>query len=59
MLCEQTIGVMITASHNPVEDNGLKMVDGDGGMLAQSWEQVREVDTRSHGFANKMPHGLP
>jgi len=32
---------MITASHNPVEDNGVKLIDGDGGMLAQSWERVR------------------
>lgn len=31
---------MITASHNPVEDNGVKMVDPDGGMLAQAWEKV-------------------
>jgi len=37
------VGVMVTASHNPVEDNGLKMIDPDGGMLAQSWEQVSSV----------------
>lgn len=37
----QTTGVMITASHNPVEDNGVKLVDCDGGMLAQEWERVR------------------
>jgi hypothetical protein len=37
---DQIIGVMITASHNPVEDNGVKMVDPDGGMLAQAWEKV-------------------
>lgn len=35
------IGVMVTASHNGIEDNGVKMVDPDGGMLAQSWERVR------------------
>ena len=35
------VGVMITASHNGIEDNGVKMVDPDGGMLAQSWEAVR------------------
>lgn len=33
------VGVMITASHNPIEDNGLKMIDSDGGMLVQTWEK--------------------
>ena len=37
------VGVVVTASHNPVEDNGVKMIDADGGMLAQSWEKVRGV----------------
>jgi len=35
---EKTIGLMVTASHNAAPDNGIKMVDPDGGMLAQSWE---------------------
>ncbi|XP_052821818.1 phosphoacetylglucosamine mutase [Octopus bimaculoides] len=34
-----TIGAMITASHNPVEDNGIKIVDPMGDMLAASWEK--------------------
>ncbi|XP_017769387.1 PREDICTED: phosphoacetylglucosamine mutase isoform X2 [Nicrophorus vespilloides] len=33
------IGVMITASHNPEPDNGVKLVDPHGEMLEQSWEK--------------------
>ncbi|KAF8905536.1 phosphoacetylglucosamine mutase [Gymnopilus junonius] len=34
----KTIGVMVTASHNPEEDNGVKLVDPRGEMLEASWE---------------------
>lgn len=34
-----SVGVVVTASHNPAKDNGLKIVDTNGGMLAVSWEQ--------------------
>ncbi|XP_022961395.1 phosphoacetylglucosamine mutase [Cucurbita moschata] len=35
---EAVIGLMITASHNKVSDNGVKIADPSGGMLTQEWE---------------------
>ncbi|GKF01269.1 phosphoacetylglucosamine mutase, partial [Tanacetum coccineum] len=32
------IGLMITASHNKVDDNGVKIADPSGGMLSPLWE---------------------
>ena len=31
---------MVTASHNPEIDNGIKIVDPDGGMMSLDWEKV-------------------
>ncbi|GBP55505.1 Phosphoacetylglucosamine mutase [Eumeta japonica] len=36
----RTVGLMITASHNLEPDNGVKLVDPDGEMLEQSWEDI-------------------
>lgn len=35
----KVIGVVVTASHNPVHDNGVKLVDPLGEMLQPSWEK--------------------
>jgi len=34
------IGVMVTASHNPAPDNGVKLVDPAGEMLEAAWEPL-------------------
>ncbi|CCF60641.1 hypothetical protein KAFR_0L00340 [Kazachstania africana CBS 2517] len=45
------IGVMITASHNPPQDNGVKIVEPSGAMLIESWEQIATdlANIASHG----------
>lgn len=45
-----TIGIMITASHNPSPDNGVKVVDPSGDMLEQEWEAfaTQLVNAKSH-----------
>uniref|UniRef100_A0A8C1FZD0 Phosphoacetylglucosamine mutase n=2 Tax=Cyprinus carpio TaxID=7962 RepID=A0A8C1FZD0_CYPCA len=35
---KSTIGVMVTASHNPEEDNGVKLIDPMGEMVTAMWE---------------------
>lgn len=35
---QSVIGLMITASHNKITDNGVKIADPSGGMLSQDWE---------------------
>lgn len=51
-LSGKTVGVMITASHNPPVDNGVKVVDPMGSMLATNWEKYATV------LSNTEPSGL-
>ena len=53
-------GVMVTASHNPKQDNGLKIFDRDGSMLEPSWEKLAEDLVNSQdlaGFLNDLVEG--
>lgn len=50
-------GVMVTASHNPKQDNGLKIFEKDGEMLEPAWEKLAEdiVNTKDiAGFLREL-----
>ncbi|KAG9458853.1 hypothetical protein H6P81_003361 [Aristolochia fimbriata] len=40
---QSVIGLMITASHNQVSDNGVKISDPSGGMMTQEWEPFADA----------------
>ena len=46
-------GAMISASHNPMEDNGLKFVDAQGLKLSDA--QEREIEDIYHNRLDKLP----
>src|SRR3989344_9417352 len=51
---DATIGIMISASHNPAEDNGIKIFDSHGYKLSdgdeRDIEQILHSDALSNGF---------
>lgn len=57
----RAVGLMITASHNPEQDNGIKMVDAEGEMLAAEWEPIctRIVNAESvHLLQHEIRHTI-
>lgn len=53
------IGIIITASHNPVDYNGVKFIDHNGNMLDKSWEKCSDdlvncEDKDFHNMLNKI-----
>ncbi|CAI4398188.1 AAC_collapsed_G0014140.mRNA.1.CDS.1 [Saccharomyces cerevisiae] len=50
----QYVGVMITASHNPYQDNGVKIVEPDGSMLLATWESYAMQLANAASFATNF-----
>lgn len=53
------IGVMITASHNPIQDNGVKIIAPDGGIPPLGWEElaVKVANCSEVGLTELLPLG--
>ena len=49
-----TCGVMVTASHNQHEDNGVKIIEPDGSMLVQDWELIAEMIINSQDLESSL-----
>lgn len=45
-LADASMGVVVSASHNPAEDNGIKFFGGDGGKLSDALEDTIEARLR-------------
>ena len=49
-------GVMISASHNPYYDNGIKVINGDGSKLGDG--EIAEVESYLDGSMGEIPYAL-
>ncbi len=50
-----TAGIAVSASHNPMPDNGIKLIDGDG----FKWTHEAEAALEERLAGNASPEGLP
>lgn len=48
-------GVVISASHNPYYDNGIKFFDSEGFKLPDAWEQEMEMIVQKNDFQDCLP----
>lgn len=56
---QKFIGIMVTASHNPIHDNGLKIVDSNGEMLPISWEKFTEEVANTQDLVGMLSERWP
>lgn len=49
-------GVMISASHNPYYDNGIKVINGDGSKLGD--EEIAKIEEYLDGSAGDIPYAV-
>lgn len=57
-LIEAAAGVMISASHNPIEDNGIKFFGGDGFKLSDAAEDAIEALLNDPTIARPTHHDI-
>ena len=50
-------GIMITASHNPINDNGVKLIDYNGEMINEKWEYYADLLTKSDTI-DELEHNI-
>lgn len=48
-------GIVISASHNPYHDNGIKFFSSEGFKLPDSWEEEMEQIIASNSFSDSLP----
>ncbi len=52
------LAVMITASHNPYSDNGLKLIDANGDKFDDEFYEKIERELESHTYSEKNPEKI-
>ncbi|MGH9678595.1 MAG: phosphoglucosamine mutase, partial [Candidatus Acidiferrales bacterium] len=52
-------GMVISASHNPFHDNGVKLFAGSGMKFPDDVEEHLEIEIHEHKGRDTKPHGIP